>query len=124
MGQMKPSAKEDEEQKIDYHFAIFLIIGFVVSMLNMYVITIYIEIVMSYLVIIFLFMIPGIVIALKVRIWGYGYMLGFTVAGIPGIFLYDMFIGSYTVFVSVSLFIILYLIFWKTWRSISGIKVE
>ena len=121
---MKPSAKEDEEQKIDYHFAIFLIIGFVVSMLNMYVITIYIEIVMSYLVIIFLFMIPGIVIALKVRIWGYGYMLGFTVAGIPGIFLYDMFIGSYTVFVSVSLFIILYLIFWKTWRSISGIKVE
>jgi hypothetical protein len=123
MGQYKPGHK-DEEQKFDYFFIVFFVIGFAISTINMYVIKIFAENVLSFLLIIFIFIIPGVVIGLKKRIWGYGYMFGFMIAGIPGIFWFDLFIGGYTVVVSFFLFIILWLVFWKTWRSISGIKVD
>lgn len=101
----------------------YCIIGFVVSNINMYIIVLSME-VWAYLLIIFLIIIPAIIIGLKVRDWAYGYMIGYSTAGILGIFIYDLFIGAYTVAVSILIFIILWLIFFKTWRSISKIKVE
>jgi hypothetical protein len=75
----------------------------------------------SYLSIIFTTLIPGIVIGLKNRYWGYGYMIGFSGAGLPFIYL-DIFIGGYTFATAIFLFIIVLLIFWKAWRSLSSIK--
>lgn len=107
----------------DFFLVLFFIIGFVVSNINMYIILLSME-VWAYLLIIFLIIIPAIIIGLRLRIWSYGYMIGYSTAGILGIFLYDLFIGAYTVAVSIFIFIILWLIFFKTWRSISKIKVE
>lgn len=107
----------------NFFLVFYCIIGFVVSNINMYIIVLSME-VWAYLLIIFLIIIPAIIIGLRLRIWAYGYMLGFTTAGILGIFLYDLFIGAYTAVVSIFIFIILWLIFFKTWRSISKIKVE
>ncbi len=101
----------------------YCIIGFVVSNINMYIIVLSME-VWAYLLIIFLIIIPAIIIGLRLRIWSYGYMIGYSTAGILGIFIYDLFIGFYTAVVTILLFMILWLIFFKTWRSISKIKVE
>jgi len=78
----------------------------------------------AYLLIIFLTIIPTVLIGLKLRIWAYGYLIGYAIAGFFGIFIFDIFIGAYTIAVSALIFIILWLIFFKTWRSISKIKVE
>jgi hypothetical protein len=67
-------------------------------------------------------MIPGIIIALINRYWGYGYLIGFAIAGIPFLIMIDLFIGGYTFATTIFIFIILWLIFWKTWRSLSSIK--
>ena len=75
-----------------------------------------------YLTIIFSTIIPGIIIAYKNRYWGYGYMIGFAIAGIPFLILIDLFIGGYTFATALFIFIILWLIFWKTWRALSSIK--
>jgi len=107
----------------DLFLVFYCIIGFVVSNINMYIIVLSME-VWAYLLIIFLIIIPAIIIGLRLRIWSYGYMIGYSTAGILGIFIYDPFIGSYTTVVSIFIFIILWLIFFKTWRSISKIKVE
>ncbi|MFX0048991.1 MAG: hypothetical protein ACFE8G_12605, partial [Candidatus Hermodarchaeota archaeon] len=66
--------------------------------------------------------IPGVIIALINRYWGYGYLIGFALAGIPFLIILDPFIGSYTFATTVFIFIILWLIFWKAWRSLSSIK--
>jgi hypothetical protein len=76
----------------------------------------------SYLTIIFTTIIPTVLIGLKNRFWGYGYLFGFATAGIPFMFIGDLFIGGYTSITSLLIFIILWLIFWKAWRSLSSIK--
>ncbi len=107
----------------DFFLVFYYITGFVISNINMYIIVLSME-VWAYLLIIFLIIIPAIIIGLRLRIWSYGYMIGYSTAGILGIFIYDLFIGAYTVAVSIFIFVILWLIFFKTWRSISKIKVE
>jgi hypothetical protein len=111
----------EPELKFDIVTVVFIVVGFVVSWINMVIILDSMEI-WSYLSIIFTTMIPGIGIALKNRYWGYGYLIGFAIAGIPFIFLMDLFIGGYTFVTTVFIFVILWLIFWKAWRSISSIK--
>jgi len=71
---------------------------------------------------IFTSIIPGVLIAIKNRYWGYGYIFGFSAAGIPFLILIDPFIGGYTFVTALLIFIILWLIFWKAWRSLSSIK--
>ena len=120
-GKDQTVGRVEPEFKFDIGTIIFIIIGFVVSWINMVLIFNYME-VWAYLSIIFTVMIPGIIIAVKNRYWGYGYVCGFTVAGVPFTFLVDLFIGGYTFAVALFLFIIMWLVFWKTWRTISGIK--
>lgn len=117
---INPLGKEEPEFKIDVWSFIFLGIGSGASWINMLIILDSME-VWSYLTIIFTTIIPGIIIGLKNRFWAYGYILGFSIAGIPFIFI-DLFIGGYTFATALFIFIILYLIFFKTWRSISAIK--
>jgi hypothetical protein len=77
--------------------------------------------ILAYLSIIFTTIIPAVIIGIKNRYWGYGYIFGFSIAGIPFMII-DLFIGGYTFATAFFIFIIMYLIFWKTWRSISRIK--
>lgn len=111
----------EPEFKIDLGTIVFIIVGFTVSWINMLIIYYYME-VWAYLSVIFTVMIPCIIIAVKNRYWGYGYVAGFSIAGIPFFFLVDLFIGGYTFCVALFLFIIMWLVFWKTWRSLSAIK--
>jgi hypothetical protein len=113
--------RQEPELKFDVLTVVFMIIGFIVSWINMAIILDSMEI-WSYLSIIFTTIIPGISIALKNRYWGYGYLIGFAIAGIPFIFIMDLFIGGYTFVTTIFIFVILWLIFWKAWRSISSIK--
>ncbi|MFX1321722.1 MAG: hypothetical protein ACFFAQ_08760 [Promethearchaeota archaeon] len=113
--------RSEPEFKFDIGTVVFIIIGFAVSWINMLVILDSMEI-WSYLSIIFTSIIPGVLIAIKNRYWGYGYMFGFSGAGIPFLILIDLFIGGYTVVTALLIFIILWLIFWKAWRSLSSIK--
>jgi hypothetical protein len=113
--------RPEPEFKIDYITIIWIIIGITVSWLNMVIILEYMEI-WSYLTIIFTTIIPTVIVGLKNRFWGYGYLFGFAIAGIPFMFMCDLFIGGYTSITSLLIFIILWLIFWKAWRSLSSIK--
>ena len=122
--QIKESKRMEKELKLDIWTFTFAAIGFVASWFNMLFIldaprTIE---VLAFLSIIFTTMIPGIVIALINRYWGYGYLIGFATAGIPFLIMIDLFIGGYTFATTIFIFIILWLIFWKTWRSLSSIK--
>jgi len=111
--------KDEPEFKVDVFTIVFIVIGAVVSWINMLIILDSMTI-PSYLSIIFTTLIPGIIIGLKNRYWGYGYMVGFSGAGIPFIYV-DVFIGGYTFATAIFLFIIVLLIFWKAWRSLSSI---
>jgi len=113
--------RPEPEFKIDFVTIIWTIIGFIVSWTNMLIILDSMEI-WAYLSIIFTVIIPTVIIGLKNRYWSYGYMLGFSIAGIPFLFIMDPFIGGYTFATSLFIFIILWIIFWKTWRSLSSIK--
>ena len=117
--------RPEPEFKIDVGTVIWVIIGFIISWVNMVIILDSMEI-WSYLTIIFTTIIPTVIIALKNRYWGYGYLIGFTIAGIPFSFFDppygDLFIGWYTFATAFFIFIILWLIFWKAWRSLSSIK--
>jgi len=118
--------REELPLKFDVFTIIFFAIGFIASWFNMILILEaprYIEVI-AYLSIIFTTIIPGVIIALKKRYWGYGYLFGFSVAGIPFMIIVDLFIGGYTCITTLFIFIILWLIFWKTWRSLSSIKVD
>ena len=111
--------REEPEFKFDVGTILFIITGFIVSWINM-VIIFNLRTIPSYLSIIFTTSIPGIIIALKNRYWGYGFMFGFSIAGIPFSFI-DIFIGGYVFASSLFIFIIMWLIFWKAWRSLSSI---
>ena len=116
--------KVEKDLRLNVWTFIFVIIGFIGSWVNMVFIQDAprsIE-VLAFLSIIFTTMIPGIIIALVNRYWGYGYLIGFATAGIPFLIFVDLFIGGYTFATTIFIFIILWLIFWKTWRSLSSIK--
>jgi hypothetical protein len=113
--------RPEPEFKIGFVTIIWIIVGFIVSWVNMLLISESMEI-WSYLTIIFTTIIPTIIIGLKNRYWGYSYLFGFAIAGIPFLFTVDLFIGGYTFATSLFIFIILWLIFWKAWRSLSSIK--
>jgi len=122
----KTVGREEPPLKFNVITIIFFAIGFVISWFNMILILEaprYIEVI-AYLSIIFTTIIPGVIIAYKNRYWGYGYLFGFSVAGIPFMIIVDLFIGGYTCITTLFIFIILWLIFWKTWRSLSSIKVD
>ena len=113
--------RPEPEFKFGIGTVIWIIIGFFASWGNMLIINYYMEI-WSYLTVIFTSGVPGVIIGLKDRYWGYGYISGFAIAGIPFLFIIDPFIGGYTFATSLFLFIIIMLIFWTGWRSISAIK--
>ena len=116
--------KAEKDLSLNVRTFLFVIIGFVASWVNMMFIQDAprsIE-VLALLSIIFTTMIPGIIIALVNRYWGYGYLIGFASAGIPFLIIVDLFIGGYTFATTLFIFIILWLIFWKTWRSLSSIR--
>ncbi len=112
--------KEEPEFRIDLFTFLFLVIGGITSWINMLIILNSMTI-PSYLSIIFTTLIPGIIIGVINRYWGYGYMIGFAGAGIPFIYI-DIFIGGYVFATALFLFIIMWLIIWKAWRSLSSIK--
>lgn len=119
-------ANKEQELKIDIGTIICFIVGFLIAWANMLLILnspASIE-VLAYLSVILTTMIPGIIIALKNRYWGYGYLIGFSLSGIPFMLLIDPFIGAYTFATTLFIFAILWLIFWKAWRSLSSIKKE
>ncbi|MFX0081628.1 MAG: hypothetical protein ACFE94_07740 [Candidatus Hodarchaeota archaeon] len=109
----------------EFKFTIFtvfwIVIGFFASWINMIIIFNSMAI-WSYLTVIFTTIIPGVIIGLKNRYWGYGYMLGFTIAGIPFLIIVDLFVGGYVFATTLFIFIIVMLIFWLGWRSIGAIK--
>jgi len=116
--------KAEKDLSLNVWTFLFLLIGFAASWVNMTFIQDAprsIE-VLAFLSIIFTTMIPGIIIALVNRYWGYGYLIGFASAGIPFLIIVDLFIGGYTFATTLFIFIILWLIFWKAWRSLSSIK--
>jgi len=117
--------RPEPEFKFTIITVIWIIIGFIASWINMLVILDTMQI-WSYLTVIFTTIIPGVVIGLKDRYWGYGYMGGFAFAGIPFAFHNPahgyLFIGWYTFATALFIFIIIMLIFWTAWRSISAIK--
>ncbi len=118
--------RPEPEFKIDIFTFLFAGIGFVISWVNMILIfnaSPEYEI-LAFLSIILTTMIPGVIIAVKNRYWGYGYLIGFCIAGIPFSLMIDGFIGGYTFFTTIFIFIILWLIFWKTWRTLSAIKTQ
>ena len=126
----KPESNRNERDKPEKDLSLnvwtfsFVVIGFIASWVNMMFIQDAprsIE-VLAFLSIIFTTMIPGIIIALVNRYWGYGYLIGFASAGIPFLIIVDLFIGGYTFATSIFIFIILWLIFWKAWRSLSSIR--
>ena len=128
--QKKTESNRNERDKVEKDLSLnvwtilFVIIGFIASWVNMRFIQDAppsIE-VLAFLSIIFTTMIPGIIIALINRYWGYAYLIGFASAGIPFLIIEDLFIGGYTFATTVFIFIILWLIFWKAWRSLSSIK--
>ena len=126
---INPLGKEDPEFKIDIGTIIFTLIGSLVSWINMLMILVYqlgeyesIVKILAYLSIIFTTIIPGVIIGIKNRFFGYGYLLGFALAGIPFMFVIDLFIGGYTFVTALFIFIIIWLIFWKVWRSLAMIK--
>ena len=113
--------RPEAEFKFSIGTVVWIIVGFIVSWWNMLIIFNSMEI-WSYLTIIFTTIIPTIIIALKNRLWGYGYLLGFAFAGIPFLIIEDPFIGGYTFATAIFIFVILWLIFWKAWRSLSSIR--
>jgi len=129
MIEQKPVNEEEEELNLDIATLLFGIVGFVVSWINMIIIyqtqmksSNELLKIFTYLSIIFTTVIPCVGIGLKNRLWGYGYIIGFAIAGIPFLFLVDLFIGGYTLATTLFLFIILWLIFWKAWRSLHNIR--
>ena len=113
--------RPEPEFKFTVVTVIWIVIGFISSWINMIVILDSMEI-WSYLSVIFTTIIPGVIIGLKDRYWGYGYMFGFTIAGIPFFFLVDVFVGGYVFATTLFIFIIVMLIFWLGWRSIGAIR--
>ncbi len=115
--------KKEPEFKIGIPLILFGLLGFIIAWINMIIILESMQ-VWSYLSIIFTTSVPGILISLKNRYWGYSYMGGFSASGIPFSIIVDLFIGGYTFFTSIFIFVIMWLIFWKTWRSLSKLSMK
>jgi len=113
--------RPEPEFKFTIVTVIWIVVGFISSWINMIIILDSMEI-WSYLSVIFTTIIPGVIIGLKDRYWGYGYMIGFAIAGIPFLIIVDLFIGGYVFATTLFIFIIIMLIFWLGWRSIGAIK--
>ena len=94
--------RDEEELYFDVGTVLFITVGFSFSWINMLII-LNLMTIPAYLSVIFTTSIPGIIISLKNRYWGYGFMFGFSIAGIPFMFI-DIFVGGYIFFTS--LFII------------------
>ena len=120
---ISPLGKIEPEFKLDIGTVVFFFIGGVISWVNMLLILAYMEI-WSFLSIIFISSVPGVIIGCKNRYWGYGFMFGFSMAGIPFMIFVDPFIGGYIFATALFIFIIMLLLFWKTWRSLSTLKRE
>mgnify|MGYP001089677622 CR=1 FL=1 len=120
----KTGEKVESHLKLDIWMLSFTVIGFFASWLNMsFILDAPREIeVLAFLSIIITTIVPGVIIALINRYWGYGYLIGFASAGIPFLIFVDLFIGGYSFATTIFIFIILWLIFWKTWRSLGSIK--
>ena len=88
---VSPLGKEEPEFKLDIGTFVFIFIGFVISWINMLIILSFME-VWAFLSIIFIASIPGVIIAYKNRYWGYGFMFGFSLAGIPFMIFIDLII--------------------------------
>lgn len=127
MNEKKQGIRSSEPDfKVDYKTLLWGIVGFVISWFNMVIIhesPRSVE-VLAFLSIILTTFIPAIIISLKNRYWGYGYMIGFSIAGIIFMIVMDPFIGGYTFVTALFIFIIMLLIFWKTWRTISEISIK
>lgn len=123
----KQSIRNSEPDfKIDYKTFLWSFVGFVISWFNMILILNSprsVEVI-AFLSIILTTFIPAIIISLKDRYWGYGYMIGFSISGIFFMILMDPFIGGYTFVTALFIFTIMLLIFWKIWRTLSSIKTE
>ena len=125
---ISPSKKVEPNLKFEYKAIIFAIIGFIVSWINMEFINIAPTSVemqaLAFLSVILTTFVPAIIISLINRYWAYGYMIGFALAGIPYFIFKDVFIGGYTLATALFIFLIMWLIFWKTWRTLSAIKTQ
>ncbi|MHA1821336.1 MAG: hypothetical protein ACTSU2_08285 [Promethearchaeota archaeon] len=123
---------EMQEQKlappkpIDYW--LFILIGLVISLIQIYY-TKRLEHapgmwwIWRYLIIIFTVMIPAIYVSVLKRIRGYTYIVGYLLGGLIELLFGDPFIGGYNIVVTLFLFLIIYLIFWKVWRSVAKVKI-
>ena len=123
---ISPNKNREPDLKLDYITFLNFIVGFLISWFNMEVINMApasIEVI-AFLSIIGTTFVPAIIISLKNRYWAYGYMIGFACAGIPYFIFKDVFIGGYTVATAFFIFLIMWLIFWKTWRTLSAIKTK
>lgn len=108
-------------------YIIFIIIGTIISLINIKIIYLKRDEpgpweIWSYLIIIFMVMIPGIFISLTKRPRGYAYHIGYAVGGLIEVITGDFFIGGYVIIVDFFLFTIEYLIFFKIWRAFSKLK--
>ena len=116
--------KAEKDLRINIWTLLFVIIGFVASWVNMT----YIQDaprsieVLAFLSIIFTTMIPGIIIALVNRYWGYGYLIGFASAGIPFLIIVDLFIGGYTFATTLLITNLVSKFLCEAWRSLSSIR--
>jgi hypothetical protein len=71
----------------------------------------------------FLFTIPAIIFSNMKRVRGYGYVIGYVSGGLIGM-IWNPYLGVYTSSVAAILFLIIYFIFWKIWRSFTNFKIE
>lgn len=72
----------------------------------------------------FLFTIPAIIFSNMKRARGYGFVIGYMSGGIIGSIIWDLFLGIYTSAVAGILFLIMYFIFWKIWRSFTKFSIN
>ena len=66
----------------------------------------------------FLFVIPAIIFSNMKRVRGYAYVIGYVAGGLVGM-IWNIYLGIYTSSVAAILFLIIYFIFWKIWRSVT-----
>ncbi len=77
----------------------------------------------AYLIIIFLIIIPAVLVGYFLdRENGYAYIFGYIIGGLVGMFTIDLFIGGTSFFSALLIFIVIYLIFWKIWRTIDRVR--
>jgi len=71
----------------------------------------------------FLFTVPAIIFSNMKRVRGYAYVIGYIAGGLIGM-IWSPYLGIYTSSVAGILFLIIYFIFWKIWRSFTKFTVN